>query len=632
SLLLRVTGVFSELPNQSSIQFEMIAPMNLTKEVFGPWIEDVNKTWYYPQVYSFVKLVTAESITKVESQLASFEGAFLPPYITDVRTQGLLPLEEVHFSNLENEIHPTIKKNILYTFTAAGVVILLIAAFNFINLFLSRIVLRIKDVSVQKVMGASGYNIWQQTFVESLVYLGSSLFLALGWVFLFLPVFNNLMETDLGLFKPNTLEAWLTVFLIILALSLMISFVPSLFLSRFSLTSSLKGLKQSTKKRKSAFSLQSTLVVFQFSIAVVLIISTIVMQSQMSFIKSKNLGLNTEQVVVLPVRDESVQNNFSTLKNQLLQNNTITSVSAISNFPWSKGYYDFQTLITHSGNEIKANAYTLLVDEDFVQTMGMNMVFGRSFSREFGTDSTAFIMNETAARLYEIDDQEAVTIEMAQIGSRQPKKGQLIGIVEDFHLQSLHNKVEPLIITLAPESYFTDNIIVKFSSLDVTNTLNSIASDLQKIAPDRPFEYFFLDEAFAQLYQKETRISFLFNYFSILAIVIACLGLLGMVAFATSQRIKEIGIRKVLGATVSSIVKLITMSFIKLVIIAVLIAVPVAYLFMSNWLESFSYRTTLSWWMFLAAGCIALIIALIAIGYQSLRSAIANPVNALRSE
>ncbi|WP_422107632.1 ABC transporter permease [Winogradskyella sp.] len=633
NVLLTISGVFSELPSQSSIQFEMIAPMGVTKETFGPWIADLGKTWYYPQVYTFVKLSSDTGLTNLNKRLGDFDKEFLPEHIQKTRSHELLPLENVHFSKLENEMHSTIDKKILYTFIAAGIVILLIATFNFINLFLARIVLRLKEVGIKRVLGASSLSIWKQTLVESLVYLVLSFILALGWVFMFLPSFNTLMETQLELFNAETIVVWLIILTLLIILSLLISVVPTVFISRFNVNMTLNGLGNKLfKKKRTSVSLQSVLVTFQFAIAVILIVATIVMQSQMSYIKNKNLGLGKEQVVVLPVRDENIQKNFSVLKNKLEQVSSIQSVSAISNFPWSKGYYDFETVITHSGRDIKANAYTLLVDEDFIPTMDMVMSKGRGFSRGFRTDSTAFIMNETAANLYGIKDQTEVVIEMSQIGSRLPKKGKLIGIVKDFHLQSLHKTVEPLILTLASATYFTDNIIIKFTGTDVERTLQATESEVQNMSPNRPFEYFFLDDAFEKLYKKEARVSALFNYFSILSIIIACLGLMGIVAFTTSQRIKEIGIRKVLGASVASIVKLITTSFLKLVFIAIIIAIPLAYLLMSNWLERFSYKINLGWWIFTLAGCCALTIAILTIGYQSIRSAIANPVNSLRSE
>lgn len=632
NILLTISGVFRKLPSQSSLQFEMIAPMSVAKDFFGSWILDHGKTWHYPQVYSFVKLSPNAELATVRNKLGDFDKKFLPQYISRTRSHEFMPIVDMHFSDLENEMHSTIDKKILFTFIIAGIVILLIAAFNFINLFLARIVLRFKEVGIQKVLGATKFNIWQQTLVESLFYLVLSLTLAIGLVFLFLPSFNNLMATELELFNTSIIRVWLTILGLIMVLSILISLAPSIFLSRFNLIATLKGLNNKVTKRKSSISLQSILVTFQFAIAVILIVATLVMQSQMNFIRSKNLGLNKEQVVVLPVRDESIQKNFRTLKNKLLQKKNIQHVSAISNFPWEKGYYDFQTLIKSDGNEIKANAYTLLIDEDFVQTLDMKMDKGRGFSGKFRTDSTAFVMNETAANLYGIKDQNGVVIEMSQIGSKVPKRGELIGIVKDFHLQSLHNKVEPLILTLAPASYFTDNIIVRFTGSEVENTLTSIQSAMQEIAPNRPFEYFFLDDAFSRLYQKEVRISTLFNYFSILSIVIACLGLLGIVALTTSQRIKEIGIRKVLGASLVNIVRLITTSFLRLIIVGIVIAIPIAYLFTSNWLSGFTYRITLSWWIFAVAGFAAIAIATLTIGYQSIKSAMANPVNSLRTE
>jgi putative ABC transport system permease protein len=395
----------------------------------------------------------------------------------------------------------------------------------------------------------------------------------------------------------------------------------------------LKGKSEALFKGKKAMSIQSLIVIFQFTIAVILIIAAIGMQLQMNFISNKNLGLQKEQILVLPVRNENIQENFSVLKNKLLKIKEVQDVSAISNFPWEKGFYDFETTINNNGNVIKANAQTLLVEENIISTLSMEMIKGRGFSKDYLSDSEmAFIMNETAATEYGISDPKGVKIVMQNISSHEAKEGNLIGIVKDFHLQSLHEKVAPLILTISPESYFTDNIVVKLTGTNISESIASIESQLKEIAPNRPFEFFFLNDAFDKLYQKEKRVSSLFQYFSILAIIIACLGLLGIVAFATAQRLKEIGIRKVLGASVIGIVELLTTSFLKLVLTAIVISVPLAWLLMSKWLEDFAYRITMHWWIFLVAGTTAMLIAILTICYQAIKAAIANPVKSLRTE
>ena len=628
-----IAGILEEMPEQSSIQFDMLAPMAAAKDIMGSWVLNPHSTWHHPPTYSFVKFNSVSDFQKVEQGLVEFEKKFLPDYITKIRSHAFQNLTDIHFSSLENEQQPTISKSVLYVFIAAGILILLIAAFNFTNLFLARIVFRLRGVGIQRVMGARNRHVWWQTVVESLSYLFTALFLSVLWISLFLPAFNSLMSRELNLFTKQTFAVWLWLCGLLLAAGFLISVFPSFILSRFKLINVLKGKNESLFPRKKVVSLQSAFVILQFTIAVIMIIATVVMQSQMNYIRNKDLGLKKEQVVILPVRDEKIQESFEVVKNKLLQVNGVTEISAISNFPWERGYYDFQTKINNAGNEVRANAPTLLVDEDFIRTLDMKMAKGRNFSKDFKTDAVnAFVINEAAATKFGITDPQGVKIEMEGVVSGESKKGELIGIVKDFHLRSLHNPVEPLILTVSPETYYIDNIVVKLSTGNISGTLNVLESQLKEISPERPFEFFFLDNAFEKLYQKEARLSSLFNYFSFIAIVIACLGLLGIVAFAAAQRMKEIGIRKVLGASVPGIVSLLTRDFLRLIIVAIIIASPLAWWFMNQWLKDFAYRVNVSWWVFVAAGVSAILIAVIAVGFQAIRAAVANPVKSLRTE
>ena len=629
----KVAGIFAELPSQSSLQFEALVPMTAAKDIIGTWLSQHERTWHHPPVYSFVKFSSLAGIVTAEQFLSTFEKKFLPPYITKTRSHSFQKLTDIHFSNLENEPQPTINKSILYIFVAAGIIIMLLAAFNFINLFLSKVVFRLRSVGIRKVMGAGNRHIWWQTLAESMFYLFSALILSAFWVTLFLPLFNSLMGRQLVLFASETFRVWILLIALLAAMGFLISVFPSLILSRFELINILKGKNESLFPRKKVISLQSAFVVFQFVIAVALIMATIIIQSQMDYIRNKDLGLKKEQVLVLPVRDENVQENFAVLKNKLGQVNGVSEISAISNFPWEKGFYDFETIIKKDGNEVRSNAPTLLVAEDFTETMGMTILKGRSFSKEFRTDSSsAFIINETAAAQFGITEPQGVTLMMEDVSAGKPKEGELIGIVKDFHLQSLHETVQPLILTLSPQSYYIDNIVMRITASDIPGTLNLIRSQLKEISPSRPFEYFFLDNAFDKFYQKESRISSLFNYFSFIAIIIASLGLLGIVAFGTAQRLKEIGIRKVLGASAPGIVMLLIKDFLKLVLIAVVIASPLAWLAMNKWLQDFAYRINISWWIFFAAGALALLIALLTVSFQAIKAAIGNPVKSLRTE
>ncbi|MFN2440950.1 MAG: hypothetical protein ABR503_17225, partial [Chitinophagaceae bacterium] len=335
---------------------------------------------------------------------------------------------------------------------------------------------------------------------------------------------------------------WLVTLGLIILVSLLIAMFPTRLLSRFSIVNIMKGENASMFPRKKTFSLQSSFVVFQFMIAIILIASTIIIRSQLNYIQTKDIGLQKEQTLVIPIRDESIQNNFAAMKNKLSQVAGVSTVSALSNFPWTKGFYDFNTTINNNGKLVKSNAYTLLVEEDFISTMGMKMAQGRGFSKDYGKDATtAFIINEAAAKKFGINTVTNVKLNMESVASGEPKEGELIGIVKDFHLQSLHHTIEPLIITIAPETYYLDNIVLKVLPTGMATSLKNIEASVKTVAADRPFDYFFLDEAFAKLYRKEMRMGTVFNYFSVLAIIISCLGLFGISAFTSVQRAKEIG-------------------------------------------------------------------------------------------
>ncbi len=631
--LFTISGILKDAPSQSSIKFDFLVPMKAAEDLWGPWVGDMTKTWYYPPIYSFAKLSSNSTEKHLTEALRKIEAEHVPQYITDSRSHSLEKLGDIHFANLENDLHPTINKNVLYLFVAIGIVILFIAAFNFINLFLAKIVLHLKSVGIQKVMGANNRNVWRQLLTESLLYLFLSLILAMVWATIFLPVFNARMETEITLWAVFDNGVILYLVALLLLIGLAISVVPLIFISRFKPIAFLKGKGGDMFAQNKTSSTQSVLVVLQFIVAVTLIISTVIIQSQMHYIKTKNLGIQKTQTLVVPVFDESIQNRFESVKTQLSGINGVKEVSAISNFPWEKGFYDFETLINNKGFETKANTKALLVDNNIIPALGMTIVEGRGFSATHGTDSTmAFVMNETAARKFDVQNLQDVKLTMQSITSSEPKQGNLIGIVKDFHLQSLHEEIEPLILTISPKSYFIDNIIIQLSSKDIPLVIEEVEAQLKAFAPNRPFDYFFLDSAFEKLYKRELLIGSLFNYFSIIAIVIACLGLLGMVAFATSQRLKEIGIRKVLGSSVLDIVSLLTMSFIKLILIAIAVAVPLGWYFMNRWLEDFAYKVTIGWWVYAFSGFVTLFIALFAVGWQSYKAATTNPVEVIRNE
>ena len=628
SAIYKVAGVFKTLPSNSSIQFDLVAPISSARKVIGDW---VMTNWYHPPVYTFM-VMDKPVLASIEAGMKDFEKKFLPQNINKFRSHSLQAMNEVHFSSLENELQAGSNKRTLYIFIAIAILILIIAGSNFINLFLSRILHRLRGVGIRKVVGAGSHHIWWQTMIEVFSFLILSFALAMLLVQLFLPSFNSRLGIHLDIFS-NTKTIWILMGLIILFVSLVIGVFPALVLSRFNILKIFRGGNASFFSKRKALSLQSFFVIFQFIITIVLIVSAITIRSQLHFIQHKNLGLRKEQTLVIPIRDEKMQENFKAVKSEIAKVSGVSGVTAISNFPWAKGFYDFNTTLNHKGTITESNAYTLLVDNDFISTMGMQMKDGRPFSADFKTDdSIAFIINETAARKFGVDSYRGVKVEMSAVASGKPKKGELIGVVKDFHLESLHLPVQPLVLTVSPASYYLDNFVINISTASTTQTLGQLKSVFKKINPDLPFDYFFLDEAFDKLYKKESKLGALFNYFSMLAIIISCLGLFGISAFATQQRTKEIGIRKVLGASVNGLTMMLSKDFIKLVVIASLTAFPIAWWVMSKWLQDFAYRVNISWWIFLAAGGSALAIAMLTVSFQAIKAAIANPVKSLRTE
>ena len=456
---------------------------------------------------------------------------------------------------------------------------------------------------------------------------------AIAMVEFFLPKFNLLVAKQL---EVRYFENWLvlaglaalTVFVGILA-----GAYPAFFLARFRPIHVLQGKITIGAANRAPRRLRSILVVTQFIISIVLIMVVAGIHEQLRFIQSGRLGFDKNHIVVIPIRDEEVQRNYEAIKNSLLSQAGVLSATALSNFPWEQGFYDFPIKAEGMADDTDWNMFTLIVDHDFVQAFGAEIVAGRAFSKAFATDvGRAFILNETAVAKLGWDDAVSKKFEVDKVASGGPMQGNVIGVIEDFHLRSLHHKIEPLVLLVSPEPYYLDNLAVRISGRDVHAELAALEQTWRGFVPHRPFEYFFLNEAFDRLYSKERKLGEIFNYFAGLTIFVGCLGLFGLASFMAEQRTKEIGIRKVLGASVSGIIFLLSKDFARLVLVAFAIAAPLAYYFIHRWLQDFAYRIDVSWWMFLLAGGLALVIALLTVSAQAIRAALANPVEALRYE
>ncbi|NIR50307.1 FtsX-like permease family protein, partial [candidate division KSB1 bacterium] len=628
----KVTGVLEDLPSNSHFHFDFLASIGSVRDIQG-W---ALTSWYWPPMYTYILLPPNYPLGRLESQFPDFMAKNIGDWARDQRKLQLQPVTDIRLhSNLEGEIEPTGNIISVYVFSSIAFFILLIACINFMNLATARSANRAKEVGLRKVVGAQRRQLVSQFFGESMFYAVLALILALGLVEFLLPNFNELLDKQLEL---NLLENW-KIIVGFIGLSLLVGFLsgtyPAMFLSGFRPVKVLQEDKFLSKNSSAHVYFRSILVVVQFTISIGLIINASIIQKQLNYIKNKNLGFKKEQIVVVPVHDEIIQQNWSTIKNTLQANPNILGATATSTIPGIERDIDFPIKAEGMSDEFQWNMQTMLVDHDFIETLGMEIIEGRDFAKTFTTDtSDAFILNEAALSKIGWDPSSAIgkKLEMHGVDQGRIKKGKVIGVVKDFHFRSLHHKIEPLLVQISPRPYYLDNLAVKISGHDIAEALTFLEKSWSEIVPHRPFDFTFLDAVFDKIYRKEERLSEMFQYFSALAIFIGCLGLFGLASFTAEQRTKEIGIRKVLGASISNIVFLLSRELVLLIGIAFALASPIAYFSMNRWLQEFVYRIELSFLTFVLSGVAALAIALLTVSYQALKAALSNPVDALRCQ
>lgn len=556
-------------------------------------------------------------------QLPQAFGMNYSEYIKKGNSIGLYlqPLTDIHLhSDFAYDLGSYGDIRYVTIFSAIAFFMLLIASINFMNLSTAGASKRAKEIGVRKVVGSDKWMLRKQFLMESVLVSFIALLFALGLVFLTIPFFNQLSDKDLSF--NFTEHLWLipTLFLFAILVGLLAGIYPAFFLSSFKPIAVLKGKLTPTNNR---IGLRSTLVVFQFFISIVLIFSTTVIYRQLQFMQHKKLGYDKEQVLIIPTW--SIGKNEEAFKNALLQDSRVINVAKSSYIPAGPSFNNnyFVHPQEDPGLIIKALRYD--VDEHYIPTLGMEMKLGRNFSDEYSMDSVSAIINETAAETFGWKDDAIGKVFV----NGDNKAFRVIGVVKDFHFKSLHEPITPMVMAL---DAYPGTLIVKIKPNDSKALLQTMKSEFESFKPDLPFTYSFLDERINHIYQSEQRTSTVLEVFAELAIFVACLGLLGLVTFTTYQRTKEIGVRKVLGASVPGIVKLLSIDFIKLVLIAIVIASPIAWWVMNKWLQDFAYRINIEWWMFVLAGITALTIALLTIGFQAVKAAVANPVDSLRDE
>lgn len=625
-----VTGIAQDPPTNSHFRFNILESMET-------WEGATDTQWTSNSVYTYFKVKLQADVNlqpKFDALVDKFVGPeiqqFIGVSIEEFRKQGgaysfrYEKLTDIHLkSTFGEQISPNGNIQYLYIFGAIGIFIIAIACINFMNLATARSANRAKEVGIRKTVGALKSRLIAQFFSESILYALISLTVALAVIWFVLPAFNQLSGKDISIASLLSIRFVLGIFALVLFVGLGAGIYPALYLTSFQPVEVLKGKVRAGLK---SGGVRSTLVVLQFTISITLIISTLVVFQQLEFLQNKNLGFSKENVLVID-NVNKLGTSRQSFKNILSQQKGIKGVSYSQFVPPQISNSSVYRPLGEKAEDILF--WTNRVDQDHIPTMGMEMLEGRNFSRDIASDSNAVILNEAALKLIGWDN-----IEDKEIGEYEDKGGigkrmKVIGVVKDFNFESLKQKVKPLLLFYRPESSM---ISIRLDGNDVQGTVQFIGEQWKALSNNTPFDYVFVDQEFDALFRAEQRMSSIFTVFTFLAIAIACLGLLGLASFIAEQRAKEIGIRKVMGSSVSQVVMLLSGSFTKLVIISFILAAPLAYFAMNNWLQTFAYRVDIKASTVLVGGVSALVLSWLTISYQSYKAAKANPARSLRSE
>jgi putative ABC transport system permease protein len=612
----KVTGVARNLPQNSHFRFDLLVSFESNPEKWAL------NNWRTHNFYTYVLFQKKSDPMGFTDKLA----AFVQKRFGDVKSEKLAvqPLTDIHLhsKNFNYEMADNNGDAVyVYVLSAVAVIILLIACINFMNLTTARSAGRAKEVGLRKVIGADRLSLIKQFLGESLVFSFLAVLLALLLVEIFLPLVNHLTDKKLSLIQTHPILVGLSLIGLAALVGILAGSYPAFVLSAFRPAKVLKG-SLSAGSRGILF--RRVLVVAQFSISIILVVGTLVVSKQLRYCQKKNLGFAKENVVVLPVRDRQARANFQSLKNELLMNPQIVSLTGSEAVPGRN--------VGTRGMLPEGNSWnprnSLFVSYDFFETYGIEIKEGRDFSSDFPSDQDdAYIINEAAAKDFGW---------ISPLGKRliwrgdRNSKGYVIGVVKDFHYKSLHQAIEPLVIQLDLNA--SSYISIKIKTADILETMSFIQKTWQAVNPNRPFEYFFLDQNYDRLYRSEKRTGTLFGYFTFLALFISSLGLFGLVSYAAEQRTKEIAVRKVLGASLPNIISLLSQELVLWVLASNIIAWPVAYYAMNRWLHNFAYRTGIGLETFFLAAASTLVISFLTVSVQTFRAALANPVRSLRYE
>jgi putative ABC transport system permease protein len=622
-----VTGVIDRFPANSHFTCRIVFPTSGIEEFYPDWvlknITGRNSYTYIKTQEKFDPQEFARHVNKVVGEVWRDDGT--PKFFVQ-------PVSEIHLeSNLEGEIRPNGSKTDVYIFSAIALVILVLACINYVNLSMAGSLQRSKEIGMKKALGSTSRMQLAQFQTESLLVVTTGGVLAMILCTVSMPLFNSLTGKTLTFILGGDPFIVTALAVVTIFIGLIAGGFPALTLLRFGTIGLLSG-KLQFKNRKSYF--RNSLILFQFAISITLIASTLIVMDQINFIRNKELGVDTEHLVMIPFQTDEISQKYEVFRNELLKKPSVLGVSASTNKVTSR-VLGWRPYVVDGAKE-DITIPTVDVSHEFFENMGAKILDGRSFSRDHKTDfMTAYILNEAAVKSLGLKDPVGKPLlGYAFTGSVwTEKKATIIGVVNDFHFASLHSNVEPVVFSLASEITSPLSWMqVRIKGENIRNTIESLKGTWTTLAPDRPFQFEFMDDALRQNYYAEERFLRVFIAFSVLSILLGCLGLFGLTAFMTKRRTKEIGIRKILGASTGRLIGVLSSDFLKLVIVANIIGWPVAYYLMNNWLQNFAYQTRISLWIFFGTGVAALIVAFVAVLYHSLNASLANPVKALRYE
>ncbi len=628
---ITISGIMEDTPSNSHFPASMIISLATMHDQYPNWVRE---NWSGTSHYTYLLLNKSSSAKVLEREINEYWDTTFKEYdnLNQYAEFSLQPLSKIHLeSNLTNEIQANGDITYIYIFGVLGFVIIVIAAINYMNLATAQSLNRTTEVGIRKVLGAEKTHIKKQFLSESIIISTISYLIALFSVEIFTPFFNQITGKNIGFTFPIDLPFIFAIFGLVLIIGLISGSYPALWLSKLNIIKTIKS--NSLGSNRGGELLKRGLVTLQFSISAIVLISTILIYKQIEFVQNKKLGINPEQVLIIPFQSLEISNRYTEIKAELLKESWVSSVTATNN--QLPGRITNWRPYRINGTDENLSLPTIIVHDDFIETMEAEISEGRNFSISRTSDRTnAYLINETASRMLNLTEPVGSKLLGRTFTGNEwgTKDAEIIGVVKDFYFTSLHDEIQPVVFSLFSEQTTSlTNLAVRVRTEDFENVISGLEKVWNKFSNDEFFEYSFLQDDIALLYTSERRFLQLFSVFSILAIAISCLGILGLVAFSVTQKMKEIGIRKVLGADTADIIWSFIKNYSLLIIISNLLAWPIAYVLMKNWLQDFAYRIPISVLEFLIASTIIFLISMGTISLVAYKASLLNPVDSLKN-